>query len=130
VRVAAGRAEVSFSRGGSGGAGPFLARCRVRYSCQERPMSEDRVMTPTEQESRRVAEEAREAEWNAPSFVRELFLGNFRLDLIHPYPQQTPEDAARTDAYLAKVERFLREEVDPEEIDRTGEIPESVLQGL
>src|SRR5207248_215490 len=33
------------------------------------------------QEAREVAEAAREKEWTAPSFVRDLFLGRFRLDL-------------------------------------------------
>jgi hypothetical protein len=62
---------------------------------------------PSEQESREVAEAAREAEWVAPSFVRELFLGNFRLDLIHPYPRQSDEDRARTDAYVEELRAFL-----------------------
>ncbi|HEU4562005.1 MAG TPA: acyl-CoA dehydrogenase family protein [Longimicrobium sp.] len=84
---------------------------------------------PSEQESREVAEAARETEWTAPSFVRELFLGNFRLDLIHPYPRQAPEDKAKTDAYIAKLRKFM-EEVDSDAIDRTGELPEEVVQGL
>src|SRR5690606_14251414 len=75
-------------------------------------------------------EAAREAEWTAPSFVRELFLGNFRLDLIHPYPEQTPEDKAKTDAYVEKLRVFLEENVDSAEIDRTGEIPADVIDGL
>ncbi|HEX6748537.1 MAG TPA: acyl-CoA dehydrogenase family protein [Longimicrobium sp.] len=85
---------------------------------------------PSEQESREVAEAARETEWTAPSFVRELFLGNFRLDLIHPYPRQAPEDKAKTDAYMARLRAFLDENVDSDEIDRTGELPPEVVQGL
>ncbi|HYJ80861.1 MAG TPA: acyl-CoA dehydrogenase family protein [Longimicrobiaceae bacterium] len=85
---------------------------------------------PSEQESREVAEAARETEWTAPSFVRELFLGNFRLELIHPYPQQSPEDKAKTDAYIAKLRTFLLDNVDPDEIDRTGELPPALVQGL
>jgi alkylation response protein AidB-like acyl-CoA dehydrogenase len=84
---------------------------------------------PSEQESREVAEAARESEWTAPSFVRELFLGNFRLDLIHPYPRQAPEDKAKTDAYIARLRTFM-EEVDSDAIDRTGELPPEVVQGL
>ena len=84
---------------------------------------------PSEQESREVAEAARETEWTAPSFVRELFLGNFRLDLIHPYPRQSPDDKAKTDAYIAKLKAFM-EEVDSDAIDRTGELPADVVQGL
>jgi alkylation response protein AidB-like acyl-CoA dehydrogenase len=94
-------------------------------------MSEEpRRSAPSEQESRDVAEAAREAEWVAPSFVRELFLGNFRLDLIHPYPQPSSEEKAKSDAYLARLESFLLEKVDPDEIDRTGELPAEMIQGL
>jgi alkylation response protein AidB-like acyl-CoA dehydrogenase len=85
---------------------------------------------PSEEQSREVAEAAREAEWTAPSFVRELFLGKFRLDLIHPYPEQSPEDKRKTDAYMAKLRKFLEDNVDSDEIDRTGELPEDVVQGL
>ena len=56
----------------------------------------------SERESRQVAEAAREAEWKLPSFGKELFLGNFRLDLIHPQPQLDP-------AAVEKGERFLAE---------------------
>ena len=37
----------------------------------------------TEEESRRVAEESRETEWAGRGFLRELFLGNLELDLVH-----------------------------------------------
>lgn len=84
----------------------------------------------SEQESRDVAEAAREAEWTNPSFVRELFLGRFRLDLIHPYPQQSADDLRRTDEYLQRLAVFLEEKVDPEEIDRSGELPPEVIDGL
>jgi len=93
-------------------------------------MSEQTARTaPSEQESRDVAEAARETEWTAPSFVRELFLGNLRMDLIHPYPRQSPEDKQKTDAYIAKLRAFM-EDVDSDAIDRTGEIPDEVVQGL
>jgi len=85
---------------------------------------------PSEQESREVAEAARETEWTAPSFVRELFLGKLRLDLVHPYPQQSPEDRRKTEEYMARLRRFLDENVDSDEIDRTGELPDEVVQGL
>ncbi len=81
-------------------------------------------------EAREVAEAAREQEWVAPSFVRDLFLGKFRLDLIHPYPEQDPEEVRRAQPFLDKLERLLREQVDSDRIDREGEIPEAVIQGL
>ena len=81
-------------------------------------------------EAREVAEAAREEQWAAPSFVRELFLGNLRMDLIHPYPEQDPDEVSRAKPFLDKLERFLREDVDSDRIDREGEIPENVIQGL
>src|SRR6266516_6741176 len=81
-------------------------------------------------EAREVAEAAREQEWVAPSFVRDLFLGKFRLDLIHPYPEQDPEEVRRAQPFLDKLERLLREQVDSDRIDREGEIPEALIQAL
>ena len=81
-------------------------------------------------EAREVAEAAREQEWAAPSFVRDLFLGKLRMDLIHPYPEQDPDEVARAKPFLDKLERFLREEVDSDRIDREGEIPDTVIDGL
>ena len=81
-------------------------------------------------EAREVAEAAREQEWASPSFVRDLFLGKLRMDLIHPYPEQDPDEVARAKPFLDKLERFLREEVDSDRIDREGEIPEKVIESL
>jgi alkylation response protein AidB-like acyl-CoA dehydrogenase len=84
----------------------------------------------TAAEARDVAEAAREAEWAAPSFVRDLFLGTLRLDLIHPYPTQDPAEAARAKPFLDGLARFLRDKVDADRIDREGEIPGDVVDGL
>src|SRR5437867_6044659 len=81
-------------------------------------------------EAREVAEAAREQHWVAPSFVRDLFLGRLRMVLIDPYPVQDPEDVRRAQPFLEQLERFLRDEVDSDRIDREGEIPENVIQGL
>jgi alkylation response protein AidB-like acyl-CoA dehydrogenase len=84
----------------------------------------------TEQEAREVAEAAREKDWEAPSFVRELFEGSFRLDLVHPFPVPSAEDLERARPFMEKLERFMRERVDSDKIDRDGKIPADVLQGL
>src|SRR5215207_4745909 len=83
----------------------------------------------SEKEARDVAEAARETEWEYPSFVRELFLGRFRLDLIHPHPPDDPAEAARAEPFFDKLRACL-ERVDSDAIDRTGEIPETVVQEL
>ena len=84
----------------------------------------------SEREARDVAEAARESEWSGPSFVRELFLGRFRLDLIHPHPVTV--DAAeqiRAKVFFEQLRQFL-ERVDSDMIDRTGDIPEEYVQEL
>lgn len=77
-----------------------------------------------------VAEAARETEWEFPSFVGELFLGRFKSDLVFPFPKQSEADRRAGDAYLARVETFLRANVDPDTIDRTGVMPARVIKGL
>src|SRR6058998_3964086 len=86
--------------------------------------------TVSADEAREVAEAAREQEWAAPSFVRDLFLGKLRMDLIHPYPEQDPEEIKQAQPFLEQLERLLRETVDSDRIDREGEIPDAVVQGL
>src|SRR5687768_5763102 len=84
----------------------------------------------TEQEAREVAEAAREKEWESPSFVRELFEGSFRLDLVHPFPQPDPADLERARPFMERLERFMQERVDSDKIDRDGKIPTDVVKGL
>ncbi|HNV86515.1 MAG TPA: acyl-CoA dehydrogenase family protein [Candidatus Omnitrophota bacterium] len=77
-----------------------------------------------------TAEEAREQEWTHPSFLGELFAGNCRWDLIFPYPEPAGDDKKTGDEFLRRLESFLRENLDPDEADRLGEIPAKVLDGL
>jgi alkylation response protein AidB-like acyl-CoA dehydrogenase len=84
----------------------------------------------TERQAREVAEAAREREWKLPSFGKELFLGNFRLDLISPQPRLDAAAVERGEAFLARLRAFLETEVDPLEIERDAKIPERVLDGL
>jgi alkylation response protein AidB-like acyl-CoA dehydrogenase len=84
----------------------------------------------SQQEARKVAEAARETEWKLPSFGKELFLGRFRLDLLHPQPKPDPEMAKKGDIFLEKLRAFLEERVDPFQIERDAKIPDDVIQGL
>jgi alkylation response protein AidB-like acyl-CoA dehydrogenase len=85
--------------------------------------------TTEETKSRQIAEQARERTWARDSFLRDLFMGAFRLDLLHPFPVEEP---ARPEfcSFYDQLEDFLRDEVDPVEIDATGEYPAHVLRGL
>jgi alkylation response protein AidB-like acyl-CoA dehydrogenase len=82
------------------------------------------------QESRAVAEAARETEWRKPSFAKELFLGRLRLDLIHPHPRPTSRDRERGDAFLARLRTFLETEVDAAELERESRIPDEIIKGF
>jgi alkylation response protein AidB-like acyl-CoA dehydrogenase len=84
----------------------------------------------TEREAREVAEAAREQHWRKPSFAKELFLGRFRLDLIHPHPVPEEEAAQRGEQFLAKLRDFVETKVDPALIEREARIPDEVIDGL
>ncbi|MCP2320407.1 hypothetical protein APR12_005789 [Nocardia amikacinitolerans] len=83
----------------------------------------------TEEQARALVEESRETSWAKPSFAKEMFLGRFRLDLIHPYPRPGAEEAARTEAYLARL-RPLCESIDGSVIEAEGRIPDEYVKGL
>src|SRR4051794_28574091 len=84
----------------------------------------------SEKEAREVAEAARETEWSKPSFGKELFLGRFRLDLIHPQPKLDPQAVEKGERFLADLKQLLTSECDPLEIERTAKIPDHVIDGL
>jgi alkylation response protein AidB-like acyl-CoA dehydrogenase len=84
----------------------------------------------SEKEARDVAEAARETEWTLPSFGKELFLGNFKLDLIHPQPKLDAARVEEGEAFIAKLRAFLEEHVDPLEIERDAKLPDHVIEGL
>ncbi|MFF7800849.1 acyl-CoA dehydrogenase family protein [Streptomyces olivaceus] len=86
--------------------------------------------TVTEREARQVAEAAREQDWRKPSFAKELFLGRFRLDLLHPHPLPAHEDVQRGEEFLAKLRDFCETKIDGAVIERDARIPDGVITGL
>ncbi|MEW2452567.1 acyl-CoA dehydrogenase family protein [Streptomyces parvulus] len=86
--------------------------------------------TVTEREARQVAEAAREQDWRKPSFAKELFLGRFRLDLIHPHPLPADDDVQRGEEFLAKLRDFCETKIDGSVIERDARIPDDVITGL
>lgn len=75
-----------------------------------------------------VAEASRERAWTYASFLRELFLGRLRLDLVDPYPRPAPP-RDEFQRFYRRLERLLRE-LDPAGIDESGEYPERALSEL
>jgi alkylation response protein AidB-like acyl-CoA dehydrogenase len=103
-------------------------------------------MTSTaEQASREAAEAARETQWRERSFLRDIFLGKFRFDLVRAHPASMLDGAmdgatdGATDGsghrpafrrFYTALEEFLRTRVDPVIIDESGEYPPDVVRGL
>jgi alkylation response protein AidB-like acyl-CoA dehydrogenase len=83
-----------------------------------------------ERTARKVAEEAREAEWRLPSFGKQLFLGDFRLDLIHPHPRTDSATREKGEEFLARLREFCATKIDPFAIEREARIPDEVIKGL
>jgi alkylation response protein AidB-like acyl-CoA dehydrogenase len=87
-------------------------------------------MSPEQRAALELTESAREAAVAERGFVGGLFMGHVHWDALHPFPQQRTEDRDQGDAFLERLGNFLRSSVDPDEIDRTGEVPDSVISGL
>jgi alkylation response protein AidB-like acyl-CoA dehydrogenase len=83
----------------------------------------------TEEQARALAEESRESSWDKPSFAKELFLGRFPLELIHPFPEPSDAEQARTEEFLRTLREFLGT-VDGSVIERDAQIPDEYVKGL
>ncbi|WP_182358352.1 acyl-CoA dehydrogenase family protein [Tomitella gaofuii] len=83
----------------------------------------------TAEEAREVAEQARESGWDKPSFAKEMFLGRFPLELVHPFPRPPAEDIARTDEYLRRL-RGVCEKLDGQRIEAEAQIPDEYVRML
>ncbi len=90
----------------------------------------DKNISQEKLKSLEFAEAAREQEWKFPSFALKLFHGSLDFDLISPFPKEDPGQKKACEAYMARIEQFLRENLNPDEVDRTGEIPQKVYAGL
>jgi alkylation response protein AidB-like acyl-CoA dehydrogenase len=77
-----------------------------------------------------LAESSRDPLDERGSFASNLFIGRFDFDRIFPFPKQSAEDAALAEGFLAELKSYLRENVDADEIDRTGEIPQKNIDDL
>jgi alkylation response protein AidB-like acyl-CoA dehydrogenase len=66
----------------------------------------------------------------SPGILDELYLGRLRWDLLRHFPEQEPRDRDRGDEVVADLEKLLRAQVDPTELDRTGRMPDGLFGRL
>jgi acyl-CoA dehydrogenase family member 9 len=63
-------------------------------------------------------------------FIKNVFWGRVREELVFPYPEQSPDQKAKTDKLLAELDDYLRNEHPAIAIDQEEEIPEEAIRKL
>lgn len=86
-------------------------------------------MSAGERAALELAESSRDTR-ELSGFAASLFDGTPDFGLLFPFPEQAAEDKAKGDIFLNKLRTFLDEKTDPDAIDREGEIPDEVIEGL
>lgn len=88
--------------------------------------------TLTELQQKQI-EQAEELLFSGPEkagFCKDLYFGKFRSEAMLPFPRQSPDAQAAGDAAVAAVREFCETSIDAAQIDRDGDIPQSVIDGL
>jgi len=89
-------------------------------------MAELRNLKNLSERDRNMLEEAEQMLGPEPSemgFVKNLFWGNLRRQMVHPYPKVDDDEKARCDAMLARLDDYLKNEHPAVQIDKEEEIP-------
>src|SRR5438045_8345193 len=84
-------------------------------------------------ERARQVRQAEELLFSGPSrsgFAKALFRGEFRGDVLFPYPELPDDERARVDQAVRAVREFADAQIDAAAIDRQADIPPAVIQGL
>src|SRR5215211_1375856 len=87
-------------------------------------------MSKGKREALELAEASRDPLDERGSFASNLFIGRYDFDRIYPWPEQSAEDREAGREFLTNLEKYLRENVDADEVDRTGEIPQKNIDEL
>jgi alkylation response protein AidB-like acyl-CoA dehydrogenase len=96
----------------------------------------DRTNTPPQDDEALRAKQMRQAEellFSGPTregFAKALFRGEFRADVVFPYPALGPAEQAETEEAVTNVRAFAESQIDPAAIDRQADIPRPVVEGL
>src|SRR5215467_11488726 len=85
-------------------------------------------MSKGKREALELAEASRDPLDERGSFASNLFIGRYDFNRIYPWPEQSTEDREAGKEFLANLEKYLRENVDADEVDRTGEIPQKNIE--
>lgn len=97
---------------------------------EEELLMDTSQMSEEKRQTMEIAEAAREKEYKYPSFGSQLFMGTFAKEMVYPFPEQNAQDKAIGDEMVEKVRQLLLDKLDPEEVDATRVIPESVIKEM
>ncbi len=61
-------------------------------------------------------------------FIKNIYWGNLREDMVLPYPEESSEERERCDKLLEELDAYFRNEHPAVEIDQNQEIPEWVIK--
>jgi acyl-CoA dehydrogenase family protein 9 len=96
-------------------------------------MADLKTLKGVSDKDRKLIEDAEAMLGPEPSsmgFVKNLFWGNVREELLFPYPPYDPDEAKRCDELLAALDRYLENEHPAIQIDQEQEIPRWVIDRL
>src|SRR5207248_6674805 len=91
---------------------------------EHKPLVDTSKLSAGQRAALELPEAARDAASEKGSFAEGIFMGRLDLSRMLPFPEQSAEDRDQGDAFLQRLKKFVQEKVDPDEIDRTGEIPQ------
>jgi acyl-CoA dehydrogenase family protein 9 len=83
-----------------------------------------------DEEQRRLAEELLFEGGKEPSFGKKLYFGIFDAHKVFPFPELSHSEQKKAQEFAETVAAFVEKEIDPDAIDRSSSIPDSVVRGL
>ncbi|HEY1081158.1 MAG TPA: acyl-CoA dehydrogenase family protein [Prosthecobacter sp.] len=93
------------------------------------PLIDMSKMSAGQKAALEMAEAARDERHNT-GLAAGLFFGTPDFTKLVPFPKQSVEDHDQGDAFLSRLKQVVHDHADPDEIDRTGEIPDAILDEL
>lgn len=94
------------------------------------PLSQLKNISERDRKQIEQAEELVGREPETLGFMKSLFWGRVREELVFPYPETDADETARCDQLLSELDAYLRNEHPHFEIDQKQEIPQWVIERL
>lgn len=97
---------------------------------QDKMVIDTSKMNEGKASSLHLIENARQSVWDFPSFGKSLFMGEFKAEILFPFPTQSSEDKKIGDQMIREIGFILAEKLDADLVDETRTIPEDAIKAL